>query len=200
MPVVIDAAVRHHHRQPQHRLAHRPVADGGRARGARRGHAADGGVGARIDREGDARVLRSALFNCSRVTPASTVASMSSALTRSMWFISRRSIVMPPWMALTCPSSEVPAPKGMTGSRCARADLQNRGDFVGRAREADDVGRGRRVVRLVVAVLVARRGGIGRRRGSRAAADEVSSMAAPIERSSTGERPRACSQLARECR
>ncbi len=63
-------------------------------------------------------LLRSALFSCSRVTPASTVASMSSALTRRMWFISRRSIVMPPRMALTWPSSDVPAPNGMTGSRC----------------------------------------------------------------------------------
>ena len=61
-------------------------------------------------------VLRSALFSCSRVTPASTVASMSSALTRRIAFISRRSIVMPPWIALTCPSSEVPAPNGMIGT------------------------------------------------------------------------------------
>ena len=61
-------------------------------------------------------VLRSALFNCIRVTPASTVASMSSALTRSTLFISRRSIVMPPWIALTWPSSDVPVPNGMTGT------------------------------------------------------------------------------------
>ena len=32
------------------------------------------------------------------------------SFTRRTWFISRRSIVMPPSMAMTWPSSEVPAP------------------------------------------------------------------------------------------
>ena len=41
-------------------------------------------------------VSRNALFNCNLVTPASTVASMSSTLMRRMRRISRKSIVMPP--------------------------------------------------------------------------------------------------------
>src|SRR5580765_5541346 len=65
-------------------------------------------------------VLFNALFSWSRVTPASTVASRSSALTRTTRFISRRSRQMPPRMALTWPSSEVPAPNGTTGI-CRRA-------------------------------------------------------------------------------
>src|SRR6185295_13181049 len=65
-------------------------------------------------------VLFNALFSWSRVTPASTVASRSSALTRTTRFISRRSRQMPPRMALTCPSREVPAPNGTTGI-CRRA-------------------------------------------------------------------------------
>src|SRR5262245_34516506 len=65
-------------------------------------------------------VLFNALFSWRRVTPASTVASRSSALTRTTRFISRRSRQMPPRMALTCPSREVPAPNGTTGI-CRRA-------------------------------------------------------------------------------
>src|SRR5262245_48870978 len=65
-------------------------------------------------------VLFSALFSWRRVTPASTVASRSSALTRTTRFISRRSRQMPPRVAWTCPSREVPAPNGTTGI-CRRA-------------------------------------------------------------------------------
>src|SRR5436190_7166923 len=60
-------------------------------------------------------VFFSALCSCSRVTPASTVASRSSTPTRTIRFMPRRSIVMPPWIALTWPSSDVPAPNGTTG-------------------------------------------------------------------------------------
>ena len=41
-----------------------------------------------------------------------------------------------------------------------RGDLDDRRDLVGRVREADDVGRGGRVVRLAVAVMLADGGGI----------------------------------------
>ncbi len=61
-------------------------------------------------------VFASALFNCTRVTPASTEASRSSGLTRSTRFISRNEIVIPPCKAWTWPSSDVPAPKGTIGS------------------------------------------------------------------------------------
>ena len=53
----------------------------------------------------------------SRVTPASTVASRSSGRTASTRFMRPRSIETPPRTAWTCPSIEVPAPKGMTGVR-----------------------------------------------------------------------------------
>ena len=109
-------------------------------------------------------VLRSALFNCSRVTPASTVASRSSALTRTTRFISRRSIVMPPRRAWTCPSSDVPAPNGTTGTPKRALIANDLDDFLGRGGEADDVGRGRRVVRLAVAVMLANGRRIGRAR------------------------------------
>ena len=38
-----------------------------------------------------------------------------------MAFISRMSTLIPPASAATCPSSEVPAPNGMSGSRCSIA-------------------------------------------------------------------------------
>jgi hypothetical protein len=64
------------------------------------------------------QIYRNPTFtNCVRVTPASTVASQSSTLTRRVLFISCRSIVIPPRIARTWPSTEVPIPKGTTGSR-----------------------------------------------------------------------------------
>ncbi len=62
---------------------------------------------------------------------------------------------MPPRSACTCPSSEVPAPNGTMGSRkrwLMRGDFR---DLDGRGGEADDIGRGRGVVRLAVAVMFA---------------------------------------------
>ncbi len=58
-------------------------------------------------------------FSCWRVTPASTVQSRSSALTRTIRVMRERSTVTPPRMAETLPSSEVPAPNGMTGTPCS---------------------------------------------------------------------------------
>jgi hypothetical protein len=51
-----NTAVREHDRQRQNVLAHGAVSHRGRAGGSRRGHAPDGGVGARIDREHEAGV------------------------------------------------------------------------------------------------------------------------------------------------
>ena len=85
------AAVGEHRGQPEDVLAHRAVADRGRAGRARRGHPAERGVRAR-DRSGTSiRCCAATLASCSRVTPASTVTSRSSALTCSTRFISRRS-------------------------------------------------------------------------------------------------------------
>ena len=54
-----------------------------------------------------------------RVMPGWTTQSRSSACTASTWFMSRTSIETPPCGALTWPSSEVPVPNGMIGTRCA---------------------------------------------------------------------------------
>ena len=51
-------AVGHDHGQAQHVLLHRAVADGVGAGRSRRGHAADGGVGTRVDREEQAGVAQ----------------------------------------------------------------------------------------------------------------------------------------------
>ena len=51
--------------------------------------------------------------------PGWTTQSRSSACTASTWFMSRTSIETPPCGALTWPSSEVPVPNGMIGTRCA---------------------------------------------------------------------------------
>ena len=67
---------------------------------------------------------------------------------------------MPPRMAWTCPSSDVPAPNGITGTPKRALIAHDLDDFVGRAGKADDVGRRRRVVRLAVAVMLAHGVGI----------------------------------------
>ena len=96
----------------EHVLPHRAVADGRRARGARRRHAADRRVGAGIDRKHQAGVpqrLRSAAGASRRLRPWRRGLRRP---TRRILFISRRSMQMPPRTACTCPSSDVPAPNG----------------------------------------------------------------------------------------
>src|SRR3954462_8130997 len=63
-------------------------------------------------------VPRRWLLSCWRVTPACTVTSMSPGRTSSTLFIRLTSRLTPPYGALTCPSSEVPPPKGMIGVLC----------------------------------------------------------------------------------
>ena len=58
----------------------------------------------------------------------------------------------------------MPAPNGTIGQAMRGRDLHDRGDFVGRVREADDVGGGGGVVRLAVAVVFADGGGVVRAR------------------------------------
>ena len=62
---------------------------------------------------------RSASLSCLRVIPGSTTQSRSSAWTASTRFMSRKSRQIPPYGALTWPSSDVPAPKAITGTRSA---------------------------------------------------------------------------------
>ena len=58
-----------------------------------------------------------------RVTPGWTTASMSSSWMATTCVISDRSTLMPPWVARMWPSSELPTPKGMIGTRCSRQRL-----------------------------------------------------------------------------
>src|SRR3954453_8318776 len=58
-------------------------------------------------------------LSCLRVMPGSTTQSRSCAFTASTLFMSRKSTDTPPRGALIWPSSEVPVPNGMTGTRCA---------------------------------------------------------------------------------
>src|SRR6478609_3005669 len=58
-------------------------------------------------------------LSCLRVMPGSTTQSRSCAFTASTLFMSRKSTDTPPKGALMWPSSEVPVPKGITGTRCA---------------------------------------------------------------------------------
>ena len=64
-------------------------------------------------------VARSSEFNSLRVSPGSTTQSKSSPFTARMPFICEKSTEIPPRGALTCPSKEVPAPKGTIGTRCS---------------------------------------------------------------------------------
>ena len=99
-------------------------------------------------------VLASALFNCRCVTPASTVASRSSALTRSTRFMRDRSRDTPPCTGLTCPSSELPAPKGTTGAPWRAATRTTALTSSVRERKHHGVGLARRVPRLAVSVML----------------------------------------------
>ncbi len=64
-----------------------------------------------------------ASLSCLRVTPGCTVTVRSSALMLSTWFIWLTSRLMPPSTASRWPSSEVPTPNGITGTRCIAASL-----------------------------------------------------------------------------
>ncbi len=58
-------------------------------------------------------------------------------------------MLIPPRSAATWPSSDVPAPNGITGNAGGGAGADRVGDFFGGFREEDGIGRSRRVVRLV---------------------------------------------------
>src|SRR5690606_29631370 len=59
-------------------------------------------------------------LSCLRVTPGSTTASKSSALTVTMRFMRVRSSDMPPFSGMVCPSIDDPAPNGVTGTPCSK--------------------------------------------------------------------------------
>ena len=68
-------------------------------------------------------VLLISSFSCLRVTPGCTVTVRSSALMLRTLFMRLTSRLMPPCTASKCPSSDEPAPKGMTGTWYCAANL-----------------------------------------------------------------------------
>ena len=63
----------------------------------------------------------------------------------------------PPYSAATCPSSDVPTPNAMTGTRAAWQSAHDRRDLLVRVREHDDVGQRGVGEAFAVAVLLADR-------------------------------------------
>ena len=86
--------------------------------------------------------------------PASTVTSRSSTLSRITRFIRERSIETPPSTALTCPSSDEPAPNGTIGAPTRARRAEHSADLVGRERIDDDIRDTGRMPRFTVAVML----------------------------------------------
>ena len=112
-------AVGQHHGQAQHVLLHRAVADGVGARRAGRGHAAEGGVGARVDREEQAGVAQMRVELLAGDARPGRWRRDPRRAPPAPRFICVRSSETPPATAATWPSSEVPAPNATTGTRCS---------------------------------------------------------------------------------
>ena len=115
-----------------------------------------------------ARPGRAASRARARCTPAWTRQSRSSALTSSSRSMPVRSSARPPSTGSTWPSSELPAPHGITGTPCSEQVAQDRRDLLGGVRERDGVGLARGEARLVAAVQAEDRG-----RGGEALAEQL---------------------------
>ena len=74
----------------------------------------------------------------------------------------------PPLIAATWPSSEVPAPKAITGELYSAQSFTIADDFLGAARKDDGIRRMRLVIGFVFAVL-----GANRRRGRHSVAEKL---------------------------
>ena len=115
MPVLIDLSISEDGGESQHVLSHRPVAHRGRARRACRRHPADGRVGAGIDRKHQPGVAqRFRELQAGHAGLDRDVEILGADPEDAVEFA--RSIEMPPRIAWTWPSSEVPAPNGTTGN------------------------------------------------------------------------------------
>ena len=113
-------------------------------------------------------VSRKSSFNCLRVTPASTVDVQILGADPQDPVHLRQIDEMPPLTAATWPSSEVPAPKGMTGVLCSAHKPTIAGNLLGAAREGDGIRGVRRMIGFIPAVL-----GADRRRGRQPIAEEL---------------------------
>ncbi len=141
-------------------FAHGAVADCIGAGAARCDHAAECRVGAGVDGEEETGVAEMLVERLARHARLDATTSRSSAFTSTMRSMRVRSSESPPCTAETWPSSEVPAPKGMTGSPCA-ARSDDGGDFLRRLREGDGIGHRDRMPGLVAAMRLADRLGHG---------------------------------------
>ena len=104
---------------PKHVVADGAVAHGVGAAGARGAHATDGALAARVDGEEQALVAQMGvqlLPGDARPAPGNPCPARSPAAPP---FMRARSRLMPPRTGVTCPSSDVPAPNGTTGTRWA---------------------------------------------------------------------------------
>ena len=154
-----DLAAGQDHRQPEHVVAHGAVAHGGRAGGARGGHAANRRVGARIDREHQARVSerlaelqsRDAGFN-RRVQVLGADAQDAIELAQ----VDRDAAFHGVHVAF----ERRPGAERDDRDLKAMTDAHDLGDFFSRPGKAHDVRRGRRVVGLAVAVVFAHGGAV----------------------------------------
>ena len=121
-------------------------------------------------------------LSCLRVTPASTRQSRSSALTSRIRFIAARSMETPPSSGVDVALERGAGAVGDHRQMVGAADLDDPADLVGRAGEGDRVGRGARMMGLVLAVALAdrqRRWSIDHRAGRAALSSaEVSALEA----------------------
>jgi hypothetical protein len=111
---VDDAAVGEDDGEAEDVFAHGAVFDGCGSGGARGGHAAEGGVGAGVDEEGEAGVferLWQLLAGDAGFDGGVHVVDADAEDAVHLAHVEE----MPPRRAWTWPSSEVPAPKGTTG-------------------------------------------------------------------------------------
>ena len=155
-----DAPVGHHHREPQHILAHRPVAHRVRSRCTGRGHPAERCVGARVDGEeqaGVAQVLVELLSPHPRLDPAVEVLGVH----LDDFVHSRHVDGDAAVQGLDMPFERRPGPERDHGAAVAGAQAHHLRHLLGALRKDHRVRRCGLVIGLVVAVLLAHRRGGG---------------------------------------
>ena len=149
-----DAAVGEHHGEPEHVLAHRAVAHRVGARRAGRGHAADAGIGAGIDREeqpGIAQLGIELLARDAGLYQAVEVGGVDLAHGVHLHEIEGDAAAQRGDVALERCAGAV----GDHGHALLRADRDDGADLLGGAWERHPVGRRALVIGLVAAMLLA---------------------------------------------
>ena len=138
--------------QAEDGVAHRAVAHGRRARRAAGRHAADGRVRARVDHELEARVAQRGVDGFPRRARLRAAVHVAGVLLEHGRHLRADVDGQAAPRRLHVALEARAHPKGHDGRLSLVAELQQRGNFLRRRRERDDVGRHARVVRLVLAV------------------------------------------------